>query len=222
MKKSIIIIIVLVIVGLLAWKFGGSQPNVTPEDLSSPTASSAPSTESTKVSDKITAYKNNELGFSIKYPTPWELGTSDFGISLVIPFDGKDKNTIKKLSANVSVAPSKCAFPPVTTVKDRGTLKSGDLTFNTISMSNSVQGVNYFDRMYSLQKDKTCYLFTFSSINLSPASKGYKGSEATQIANNNKALIDSADQAFTEMIKSFKFETGPQGQDEAQVVPAKK
>ncbi len=132
-----------------------------------------------------------------------------------------DTNTIGKLEAGILVSSGKCAFPPVTTIKERSTLKNGDLTFNMISMSNSVQGRNYFDRMYSLQKDSICYTFSFSSIALNPANKGYKGSEATQMSNNNKALVDSADAAFINMVKSFQFVVGPVGQDETKVNPAK-
>ena len=184
---------------------------------------SAPATETTKVTSKISEYKNEELGFSVKYPTTWEAGTSDYGISFANPYGKGDTNTVKRLEAKVSFASGKCAFPPVTTIKDRGTLKSGDLSFNMISMSNTVQGINYFDRMYSLQKDtNTCYIFSFSSIYVNPANKGFKGSEATQMLNNSKTVIDEADKAFTEMVKSFAYIIGAVGKDETDVVPIKK
>jgi hypothetical protein len=222
MKKPIIIIIVLIILGTVVWTLGDKK---VPESTSTdglPTTSSAPVTETTKLSDKLSEYKNEELGFSVKYPSTWDAGSADTGIIFVIPTAKAGSNTVRKLEAKISVISGKCSFPPVTTVKDRTTLKNGDLTFNTISMSNSVQGNNYFDRMYSLQKDSICYILSYSSITSSPASKGFKGSEATQVTNNNKAILDSADQAFVTMVKSFAYVVGAVGKDEAQVVPTKK
>ncbi len=223
MKKPIVIIIVLVILGLVVWTLGDKK---APEESSSnsnlPTTSSAPVTETTKLSDKLSEYKNEELGFAVKYPSTWDPGSSDTGIVFVIPTTKAGSNTVRKLEAKISVVSGKCSFPPVTTIKERSTLKSGDLNFNTIYMSNSVQGNNYFDRMYSLQKDNICYILSYSSITSSPASKGFKGSEATQVTNNNKAILDSADQAFITMVKSFSYVVGAVGKDEAQVVPTKK
>ena len=223
MKKSLTILIVLVVLGGLVWFLGKGKKveNVDTNTNNTPTAS-APLTETTKVSDKVTEYKNEELGFSVKYPTVWEAGSYDYGINFTIPYSDKT-STIKKLESKVSYTSGKCVFPPVTTVKDRSTLKSGDLSFNMISMSNSVQGINYFDRMYSHQKDaNTCYTFSFSSIYINPSVKGYKGSEATQMLNNSKTVIDEADKAFTDMVKSFAYVIGPAGQDETTVAPAKK
>ena len=136
-----------------------------------------------------------------------------------MPIDKSLVSTVAKLEADISVIPGKCAFPPVTTIQDRGTLAVGDQKLNMISMSNSVQGRAYFNRMYSLQKGEVCYFFSFSSIALSPASKNLTGSNATQAQNNNKALVASADSAFTDMVKSFIFITGPQGQDETSAAP---
>ena len=223
MKKPIVIVVVLVIIGLAVWLFGGEKgPSSSDMASTTPTTSSAQVTETTKVSDKLSEYKNEELGFAIKYPSTWEPGTSNDGIILVIPVAKTTANTIRKLESKVIVTSGKCAFPPVTTVKERSTLKNGELTFNMISMSNSVQGNNYFDRMYSLQKDNICYMFSFSSITTNPATKGIKGSEATQVTNNNKAVVEASDQAFIAMVKSFSFVVGAQGQDETKVVPIKK
>jgi hypothetical protein len=224
MKKAISIIIVLVILGIIVW-YVGSNKNQTPGGATpSPveTTVSAPVSETTKVNDKLSEFKNEELGFSVKYPSAWEKTIADNGVTLVIPTGKADTNTVGKLESKIVVTTGKCSFPPVTTIKERSTLKSGDLTFNMISMSNSVQGRNYFDRMYSVQKDTICYTLSFSSITLNPASKGYKGSEATQMSNNNKALVDSADQAFIAMVKTFGYTETPAGQDETQVVPTKK
>jgi hypothetical protein len=222
MKKPIIIVIVLVILGALVWYFGG-KGNTQPSNETTPENStvSAPISETTKVDAKLSSYKNEELGFSVKYPSTWEIGTAPASVVWVIPSEKAGPNSIKKLESKIVVTSGKCAFPPVTTVKERSTLKNGDYTFNMISMSNSAQGTNYFDRMYSLQRDNICYNFSFSSIYTNPASEGFKGSEATQMSNNNKAIVDAADQAFTGMVKSFAYVVGPAGQDETQVKPAR-
>ena len=222
MKKSITIIVILVIIGLVVWAFGGNKTPKTPEDNTPPTTSSAPVSETTKVSDKLSEYKNEELGFSVKYPSTWEAGVSDTVISFVVPTGKPDTNTIRKLESKIAVTSGKCSFPPVTTVKERSTLKRDALSFNMILISNSVQGNNYLDRMYSLQKENICYNLTLSSITTNPSNKGIKGSEATQLTNNNKAIIEATDQAFINMVKSFAYVVGAQGQDETQVVPTKK
>lgn len=221
MKKGLIaiVVIVLVIIGIVwigrspAQAPGSNITNNTPTSSSTPTVS-APVSETTKVSSQLSEYQNAELGFSVKYPTAWEKGEADMGVSFIMPIDKAQVSTVKKLQADINVNSGKCAFPPVTTIKDRGTLKVGTLTLNTISMSNTVQGRGYFNRMYSLQKDNICYMFTFSSITLDPASQGLKGSNITQAQNNNKAIVNSSDTAFTDMVKSFAFVVGPKGIDE--------
>ncbi len=225
MKKPLIIVIVLVILGIVVWYFNSNKAAVTPTPTPGAEQStvSAPVSETIKVSDKLSEYKNEELGFSIKYPSTWEKVAGDTGVSFTIPAGKEDTHTIGKLEAKVAVTSGKCAFPPVTTIKDRTTMKSGDLTFNMITMSNSVQGRNYFDKMYSQQRDDNiCYILSFSSITINPTTKGFKGSEATKMTNNNKAIVDAADQAFTSAVKSFAYVVGPVGKDEASVVPTKK
>jgi uncharacterized protein (UPF0333 family) len=236
MKKPIVIVIVLVILGIAVWYFGSNKstnstanPETTSVTAPAPvtteqgnTTAAIPVSTTTKVSDKLSEFKNEELGLSVKYPSAWEKTMNNAGVAFTIPNSKSDTNTVGSLGAKIVVTGGKCAFPPVTTVKDRSTLKSGTLSFNMISMSNSVQGTNYFDRIYSLQKGSICYTFSFSSTTFSPASKGYKGSEATQMTNNNKALVESADQAFTTMVKSFTYVVSPAGQDETTVVPTKK
>lgn len=224
MKKGIIalIIIVLVIVGIV---WAGRSPstdtgsNTNNASSTTPTSSSTPSvsapvSETTKVSSQTSEYQNAELGFSVKYPTIWEKGEANTNVSFVMPIDKAQVSTVKKLQADITVSSMKCAFPPVVTIKDRGTLKVGEFTMNTISMSNTVQGRAYFNRMYSLQKDSICYMFVFSSIVLDPATAGLKGSNITQAQNNNKAIINSADTAFTNMVKTFALVVGPKGIDE--------
>ncbi|MFA6295026.1 MAG: hypothetical protein WC666_01225 [Candidatus Paceibacterota bacterium] len=226
MKKSTLVTILVLVVIIAAIVWFGRSPAVTPttnETVYQGTSNTpVVVTEITKVSAKTSKFENAELGFTVNYPTTWESNNNDNGVTFVMPIDKTQVSTVNKLRADISVGGGKCAFPPVTTVKDRSTITVGTLKLNTISMSNTVQGRNYFDRMYSLQKDNTCYLFTFSSITLSPESQKLTGSNKTQAENNNKAIISTADTAFTDMVKTFAFITGPAGQDEAQVAPVKK
>ena len=215
MKKIIgLLVVVIVIVGIV-WMV--KSPASTPSVEGTPVVDSTPSvpvSETTKVNSQTSEYQNAELGFSVKYPSAWEKVESDLGVSLIMPIDKKQVSTVAKLQTDINVMSSKCAFPPVTTIKDRGTLKVGTDTLNTISMSNTVQGRGYFNRMYSLQKGPLCYMFTFSSITQDTASKGFKGSDLTQAQNNNKAIVNSSDAAFTDVVKSFAFVVGPAGVDE--------
>lgn len=232
MKKStvsVVLVVVIIIVGILV--FGRNSGTINTGDnsgltgaMNSSTTPSTPiaSSEVTKVSSKVSTYHNDELGFSVNYPTIWEKSDVSSGVSFIMPIDQSQVSTIAKLQIDITVTSAKCSFPPVTTVKDRGTMVVGSDTLNMISMANTVQGRNYFDRMYSLQKTGICYIFAFSSIAQSPTVKKLTGSNLTQAQNNNKAIVNTADAAFTDMVKSFVFVTGPQGKDEAQVVPVKK
>jgi len=222
MKKGIIAIIAIIIIVIAIIWIGRSPSDTTDTNTNNNASStsantstpSAPVSQIVKVSSQISEYKNAELGFSVKYPTAWEKGEADAGVSFIMPIDKSQVSTLARLQADINVTSGKCAFPPVTTIKDRSTLKVGTQTLNMISMSNTVQGRGYFNRMYSLQKDSICYMFTFSSITLDPASKGLTGSNITQAQNNNKAIVNSSDIAFTDMVKSFTFVVGPQGVDE--------
>ena len=228
MKKGIVAIIIIVIVIVLIIVFGRSStstPAPTGENLTPSVTGeltpSAPVSETTKVSSQTSEYQNAELGFSVKYPSSWEKAEADMAVTFVMPIDKTQVSTVAKLQADVNVTSGKCTFPPVTTIKTRDTVKVGPLSFSMIAMSNTVQGRGYFTRMYSLQKDSVCYLFTFSSITLDPAGKGLSGSNITQAQNNNKAIVNSADTAFTDMVKSFGFVAAPQGIDETKA-PVKK
>jgi hypothetical protein len=197
MKKGIVVIILVIIAIILIVIFGGSSDKGTATDTGTsatpPVASgatpSAPVSETTKVSSQSSEYQNSELGFSVKYPTTWEKSETEAGVSFIMPIDKAQVSTVAKLQADIVVTSGKCAFPPVTTVKNRDTVKVGALNFSTITMSNTVQGRGYFNHMYSLQKDTICYMFAFSSITLDPASKGLTGSNITQAQNNNKAVV---------------------------------
>lgn len=212
-----IIVLILLVVGGVVWlnNSSDSDSDKDGDDVTAPVVS-----ETVKVSSTLSEYKNAELGFSVKYPSAWQSEETNSGVTFIIPMDKNQVSTIGKLQSSIQAVGGTCAFPPVTTIKDRSTLKVGDMNLNTISMSNTVQGRAYFDRMYSLQKGDICYMFSFASITLSPASKKLTGSNLTQAENNNKAIISEADKAFTEMVKSFVFVAAPQGVDETKAKPA--
>jgi hypothetical protein len=211
LTRVILILIILIIAIGVIW-YGGSKSDDNDRDDDTPDVS-----ETIKVSSTLSEYKNAELGFQVQYPSVWQNEEANSGVTFIIPIDKTQVSTIGTLQASIQAQGGVCAFPPLTTVKDRATIKVNDLSFNTISMSNTVQGRAYFNRMYSLQKDEVCYMFVFTSITLSPASKNLTGSNLTQAENNNKALINTADVAFTNMVKSFSFVSGPQGVDETTV-----
>ena len=222
MKKTIIVVIVLVIIGAIIWRFNSSSTVVDKNVSSTDQTVSVPTSQTVKVSGNLSEYKNDELGFSVKYPTTWEKLESPSNVTFTIPtINDQEKNTVGRLESKVDIISGSCAFPPVTTVKERNTLSVGDQTFNMISMSNTVQGRSYFNRMYSLQKDSICYFFTFTAITLSPTSKGYTGSDAQKVGAKNLSLVDTADSQFKDMVKSFAFVVGPVGQDESKVSPKK-
>lgn len=223
MKKILIgAIIILLAVGII-WFGKTKSPNVSPVNNNTGQNGSStpvlPVSETSKVNNLLSEYTNLELGFSVKYPTLWEKIESDLGVSFILPIDKNQASTVSKLQADINVISAKCSFPPVTTVKDRGTLTVGKNTLNTISLNNTIQGRVYFNRLYSLQQGGICYVFSFSSITLDPGSKGLTGSNITQAQNNNKAIVNAADTAFTDVVKSFLFVTGPAGKDEASIVP---
>lgn len=230
-KTSKIITGVLVLVAIIiiaSISMSGKSTTVSTDvigvvnDGNSSTTQQVVVSETKKVSGSLSEYQNAELGFALKYPTDWEKEEGNAGVNLILPIDKSQTSTVGTLAIAVQVFSGSCIFPPVTTIKDRSTVKFGDNKFNMISMSNTVQGRVYFNRMYSLQKGDICYMFSFSSVVSSPASKGLTGSPATVAQNNNKAIVTAADSAFTDVVKSFTFITGPQGQDETQVAPVKK
>ncbi len=227
MKKTTLwslIVLIIIVVGIIIFGKGSSTDKAinitTPGEESS--SSPVPVIETSKVSSKTTKFENVELGFAVNYPTLWQAENTDRGVRFIIPIDKTQVSTMATLQAEVTVYPSKCAFPAVVTIKDRETIKIGDLTANMISMSNTVQGRAYFNRMYSIQKESICYMFTFTSVALSPESKGLTGSNITQAQNNNKAIVSTSDTEFNNMVKSFVFVASKAGQDETKVAPVKK
>jgi len=208
-KKSngvIIAVVAAIIIVAIIWIGRSSYgPSKSPDYSTPDSSNTAPVavSETTKISGNLSEYQNSELGFSIKYPSAWEKEESNSGVNLIIPIDKSQVSTVNTLQANVQAMSGTCAFPPVVSVKDRSTLKSGNNSFNMISMSNTVQGRVYFTHMYSLQSGGICYMFSFASITLPSSSKNLTGSQATQATNNNKAIVNAADAAFTDMVKSF-------------------
>lgn len=223
MKKIIIFIIVVVILGGLVWRFNSdsSSNKAVDRDSKSTTTDAVKISNTVVVSNKLSEYKNEELGFSIKYPTTWEKTDSLNNVNFYIAADPTKVNTIGNLQVKVEVISGKCAFPPVTTVKERDTLVVGDLSFSMISISNTVQTRNFFNRMYSLQKGSVCYYFTYSAINTAPSAKGLTAADAQKAASNNTIITDQTDTQFKDMVKSFKFIVGPVGEDEAKIAPKK-
>ncbi len=221
--KKILFIIVIVVIGVLIWKVNSNSTTNTPNPTPTETETvSVPSSQTVKVSEKLSEYKNDELGFSIKYPTTWEKLESSSNVTFIIPLGSeKEKNTVSKVESKIDVSSGSCTFPPVTTEKERNTVKVGDLSFNMISLSNTIQGRTFFNRMYSLQKDSICYYFTLGAITSSPSSKGYTGADAQKVGARNTTIIDTIDNQFKDMVKSFAFVVGPAGKDETQVSPKK-
>jgi hypothetical protein len=212
-NKIIILVIAIVVLGLVAWRYNSSSTNNT---TATEETVSVPTSQTVVVSTKLSEYKNEELGFSVKYPTEWIKVDAPTNVTFTIPVDAKEKNTLGLLEAKVDIQSGTCAFPPVTTVKERDTLKVDDMNFNMISLSNTVQSRKFFSRIYSIQKDSICYLFTFTSNSTNPTSKGFSGTEAQKVSATNTTLIDSADTAFKDFVKSFKFITTDAGIDETQ------
>ncbi len=223
MKKLLLFALFVIVIVIAGISISNKKDPVTADSTDKLNASSTKSvavSETNKISSRTSKFQNSELGFSVNYPTSWEANSSDLGVTFIMPIDSNQVSTIAKLQAEISVSNTKCAFPPVTTVKDRGTINVGTNTLNMISMANTVQGRAYFNRMYSLQKDAVCYYFYLSTIALSPQSKNLTGSNLIQAENNNRAIIAAADAGFTEMVKSFSFITGPSGVDETKAAPA--
>jgi hypothetical protein len=221
-----IVIVALIVVGIFMRR-EQAPASTAIAGVSAPTSVAQPGTavavsETTKVSGSLSQYQNAELGFSVQYPSAWEKEETNAGVTFVIPIDQTQVSTVATLQANIEAFSGTCAFPPVVTIQSRDTVTVGEDTFNMISMSNTVQGRVYFDRMYSLQQGDVCYMFSFASIALDPSSKGLTGSNIIQAQNNNKAITTTADSDFTDMVKSFAPVTTPAGEDESAASPTKK
>ena len=171
-----------------------------------------------QLSSSLSQFKNEELGFSVNYPSNWQTESAPAGVTFIIP-DQFPQTTIGTLDASVQVLSGNCAFPPVVTIKDQGTLNVGDLAFNTVSMQNSVEGRNYFDQLYSLQKGNVCYMFTFVSVTINPTTKGFSTSDVSKINANSQSHINDANAAFKAVVQSFAFVAPPVGEPETSYHP---
>jgi hypothetical protein len=219
MKKQYIVWAVVIIVIIIGgvWIAENRSGSSDMGAMSSSTASVSP-TQTTKLSSSLSQFKNEELGFSVQYPSAWEADSADAGVTFVIP-DQFPQTTLGTLQASIQVLSGTCAFPPVVTVKDKGTMNVGDLSFDTLSIENSVQGRDYFDHLYALQKGGVCYMFIFNSVTVNPTTKGFSTSDVPKIDANNQLHISDADDAFKAVVSSFTFVSTPAGQDEATVKP---
>lgn len=217
----VVVVVIIVIIWMMAGK--GSSTTQQPAGQTGDTTGTpaVPVSETTKVNGSLSKYQNAELGFAVEYPSTWQKGDNANGVTFVVPIDAQQVSTVNRLQADITVTPGKCAFPPVTTVDSRGTLTVGASTLNTISISNTVQGRSYFNRMYSLEKGSICYFFSFAYVALSPDSKGLTGSNLTQAQNNNKAIKTAADTQFQAMVKTLNFVQPPAGEDESKATPKK-
>ena len=86
-------------------------------------------------------------------------------------------------------------------------------------MQNSVDGRNYFDQLYSLQKGNVCYMFTFESVTINPTTKGFSVADVSKINANSQSHIDDANAAFKAVVQSFAFVTPPAGEPETSYHP---
>src|ERR1017187_7442497 len=85
--------------------------------------------ENSKLSSSMSQFKNDELGFSVNYPSSWQTESAPAGVIFIIP-DQFPQTTIGTLDASIQVLSGNCAFPPVVTIKDKGTMNVGNLTLN--------------------------------------------------------------------------------------------
>jgi len=205
----LIAVVVFVIHAYQNYEKGPSGANVG----SGNSANQVSPVQNSKLSSSLSQFKNEELGFSVNYPSDWQTESAPAGVTFIIP-DQFPQTAIGTLDASVQVLSGNCAFPPVVTIKDKGTLAIGDLSFNTVSMQNSVDGRGYFDQLYSLQKGNVCYMFTFESVTLNPTTKGFSTSDVSKINSNSQSHIDDANAAFKAMVSSFSFVVPPVGQPE--------
>jgi hypothetical protein len=229
MKKQniivgIIIIVIIVIIAIVAMR-GGSSPAAqsgttgvyiappTGPNSTATTTTPIPATEIATSSNGLSQYVNNELGFSVNYPTAWTIANNSNGPIFTIPTTGKSQNSITILQAGIYYSPGVCAFPPVatSTIQKQSVVTVGSLSFNMLSVVNSAAGMNYNDRMYTLQQsnasNKSCLIFSFGAV--------AKTSSSSVVTADNSSIVTAADTAFTALVKSFAFVTGAAGQSES-------
>jgi len=217
---TVVVIVVIAIVIVVVRSYQNYEKGPAVSNPSAPGVSSASVSpiENSKLSSSLSQFKNEELGFSVNYPTDWQTESAPAGVTFVIP-DQFPETAIGTLDASIQVLSGNCAFPPVVTVKDKGTLAVGSLSLNTVSMQNSVDGRGYFDQLYSLQNGNVCYMFTFESVAQNPTIKGFSTSDVAKINANSQSHINDANAAFKAVVQSFSFVTPPVGQPETSYHP---
>jgi hypothetical protein len=213
----LIVIVVVIIHAYQNYEMGPGGVGSAAIGSNGPTSSVSP-VENSKLSSSLSQFKNEELGFSVSYPTNWQTESAPAGVTFIIP-DQFPQTTIGTLDASIQVLSGNCAFPPVVTIKNKGTMNVGDLTLNTISIQNSVDGRNYFDQLYSLQKGNVCYMFTFESVTVNPTTKGFSTGDVPKINANSLSHINDANAAFKTVVSSFAFVTPPAGEPETSYHP---
>ena len=223
MKKSNtlvigIVAVIIILIAIFAFTRHSSAPvtgsgaAITPAAATAAAAGnntptvSASVTQTATVSTTLSKYQNDELGFSVQYPTEWAVTENPAGPLFTIPLSSRS-TTISTLNSSITVASGKCVFPqlPPTTIKETTTMKAGGFTYDMISVKTTAGGLNYANRMYTLQQGTTanplCYIFSFAAV--------------TKTTNaNNQPVITAADNAFTAMVKTFAVVTGPAGESE--------
>jgi hypothetical protein len=211
---SVIIIVIIILIAIFALTKHSSAPSasITPAAAAAalagnnaPTVSTS-TTQTVAVSGSLSKYQNDELGFTVQYPTAWAVAESPAGPLFTIPLPSRT-TAISTLGASIYFASGKCAFPPVasSSIQQNTTVTAGGLSYKMISVKTASSGLGYFDRMYTLQQgtaqSPVCYIFSFASVTSSTNA-------------NNQSIISAADGAFTAMVKSFAFVTGPAGDSE--------
>ena len=228
-----VIVIILIVVFVSR---GSSAPSTTNNQttgntvttLNGNTAPTAPiaSTVVEQVSSGVKKYQNDELGFSVNYPSAWKVEDAADGPLFTMPLTAAStaaaggKTTLLTLEASIYFVPGNCAFPAVATssITGRSTVTAGNLQFKMIKVATTVKALSYYDEMYTLQQGTasapSCYVFSFASIAASPASKKIAAADTAAVTANNQSLITKASEDFLAMVKTFAVVTTADGQSE--------
>ena len=223
-----VILVIVIIIAVFIGKHGGSSAGSSGagDYIAPPTGPNANATTTTPIPDiqvasstnGVTQYTNNELGFSVGYPSSWKIESAPSGPSFTIPLTiagtaAASANTVATLAANVYITSGACSFPTLgssASVK-QSTTTVGSNKFGTLAVSDSANNLSYTDLMYTLQQGsgagKYCYVFAFGAIE--------KATKDSATKANNTAIISQASKDFTALVKSFAVVTGPAGQDES-------
>jgi hypothetical protein len=200
MKKNTLVIVGIIIVAIIIIVFAFGHKKTAPGAGLENLASELPSTiaSTTKVSSTLTKYENDELGFTVTYPSAWSLVDAASGPSFIIPARAAGETSASpfaSIESSIGFKGGAC------TVKGTS-LKVGALSFVSTTTTQTNKGKTNFKHVYALSQDGVCYLFTLDSA------------VDTTIATAHQPIITAADQAFTDAVKSFAPVTGPAGDSE--------